>query len=236
MMFQRITAAAVAVGCLTVGAHAATITPVNPPEPGQNSHEQILEDTYGGDFVQSGNDFSNGSIQATRVDDDNDQYFNLAYWSARAVARWADADQAFGTTDEQTVFDAVGSGASVTGSVSDVQGGEFVFFSRFGNRSQTADVSTFPDVNPDLLDHAVTYVVQPLPPANQPVVHPDPIVLGQPIAPGTVFLLFFEDSPEGARFADFDYNDLVVEVTSVVPEPSSLALIVLGVIIATRRR
>jgi len=233
MKIQRYALLVMTLWLLDYSAEAATITPFNP---GERSHEEILQDTYGGDFVQNGNDFSNGVLQVIRIDDDNDLYFNLSTWSARAVARWADADQAFGTTDAQTEFDVIGSGSSVSGSISNVPGGEFVFFSRFGNRSETTDVSTFPGVNPGLLDHVVTYVVQQAPPVTQFSVQQNPIVLGRPIPPGTVFLLFFEDSPEGARYADFDYNDLVVEVSRVVPEPSSLLLVVLGARAMLRRR
>ena len=58
---------------LAASAHAGFSTVgSNAYEP---SHEQILESLYGGDFTASGNDFSNGTVTATRVDDADDEVF-----------------------------------------------------------------------------------------------------------------------------------------------------------------
>lgn len=53
--------------------------------PYERSHEQILEDVYGGNFVMSGNDFTNGTVTATRVDDSNDKTFGTG-WTMRKIA------------------------------------------------------------------------------------------------------------------------------------------------------
>ena len=214
------------------GTQAATFTTINPPDVGQKSHEEILEEIYGGDFIQNGNDFSNGVVSITRVDDDLDQTYDIGGWSARALARWAAATQAFGTTAGGPLFSVTGgNGDPIGGSISSQPGGSDIAFSRFGTDSNTTNVSTDPDLNPADRDHIVTYqvtILQPQQPASR--------VALPPLFDATL-LLFVEDSAVGSPNEDFDFNDLVIELTtSPVPEPSSIALMAMGVLAMAKRR
>ena len=62
-------------------------------------------------------------------------------------------------------------------------------------------------------------------------------ILSAPDGGNGVFrwLLFWEDILRGEQFADFDFQDLVVEITAV-PEPGTVACSLLALISLRRRR
>jgi len=221
MMNTRTLIAFAGAALISAGAQAG-FTTVQSPFPGEASHAEILGDIFGGTFIQNGNDFSNGSgVVVTRVDDDDDQTYDFATWSAEALASWSCAGHGFGTVQDGSLFSVPGEQfGSVTGSVVNQPGGSDITFARFGTEVSTQDVTTNPGDNPDGNDHVVTYTYS----IND-------------VQQANTYLLFFEDLPGGAAHADFDYNDLVVEITGTnIPEPSSLALIALGGVAMLRRR
>lgn len=219
-------------------ASAATLTTVQAPWPGEATHAEILGSIFGGTFTASGDDFTNGALNAVRVDDDFDQVWPSDVYNAQAKARYADFEQQFGYLDESgtytPLFDVDGNETSVTGSATLASLFGPVRFVRNGTRGLPA--STQPSDNSDLRDHAVTYrIASAL--TDLPVSGPTQI-----LEPGDeeTYVLFFEDLPEGDPYADFDFNDLVVTLTrsSAVPEPGAIALLGLGgaLMLGRRRR
>jgi len=111
-------AAALAVGAFSTTSFAAS-TAIGSPTNGELSHARILDSIYGGGFAASGNDFSNGAITASRVDDAADQTFNLESFSASAEAVFAGFSQSFGIVQDGTytnLFDVTGKKTGVSGS------------------------------------------------------------------------------------------------------------------------
>ena len=103
-----------------------------------------------------------------------------------------------GTTggNYNNLFDVSGTGTGVTGSSGPVNiGSPF----RFAQNSEGSIFSSSPLDTPDGRDHMLTYEVTGTP--------------GQTSAQRK-FVLFFEDT--NSSVSDFDYNDLVVEVTTGV--------------------
>jgi hypothetical protein len=141
----------------------------------------------------------------------DDQLWADGVVNAQAEARYASFNQAFGYYDGSSVasytklFDVTGSGTGVTGSISNFSFGSLFGFARGGNNGPHFSSDSH---NTDGRDHMLTYRVA---------------------GPGGYksWLLFFEDKNEGDSNADWDYNDLVVEV-SVIPAPGAAALGLLG--------
>ena len=69
-------------------AHAGFST-INTVANGEPSLGQILGHEYGGTFAANGVNFSNGSVTATRINDNNDQIWNTHFVSANVVAKFA---------------------------------------------------------------------------------------------------------------------------------------------------
>jgi hypothetical protein len=225
-MFAYATAA-LAAGAVSTTSFAAS-TAIGSPAAGELSHAQILDGIYGGGFSASGNDFSNGAITASRVDDAADQTFNFESFSASAKAVFAGFSQSFGIVQDGTftnLFDVSGKKTGVSGSVADVNPGGDFLFARGGDG---ALVTSDPTLNPGDFDGMITYEIS-----------------GLEDIEGSVLLLFFEDILNAG--SDFDYNDMVVEVVGSgssqdnqplpIPTPAAggAGLLLLGAL-AFRRR
>ncbi len=189
-----------ALAALGAGQATAATTPVSDPIFNEANHIEILEAVYGGTWTQNGNDFSGNGLTATRIDDDNDQTFDigLTNFSARAVAKYAALQQTFGVYENGSfveLFQATGNGTNVSGSINHYPGG-VVEFGRGGGGLEFSS-----DASKNIAgDHMVTYSIEGLGGT-------DP-----------VWLLFWEDTLLPS--ADRDYQDLVVEVSaSVIPLP-----------------
>jgi hypothetical protein len=207
-------------------------TPVNShPPPREANQEQILEHVYGGNFKADSLNFSNGSMTATRIDDADDMTWTLQVGSVRPLANFAKRKQGLGFFE-----DAGGSPKqffSVTGSKYDVTGGATTpgaplngAISAGRNENVERAFSSLPSKNRDHLDHLVSYR------------------LSGPDIENPTYVLFWEDK-SGPK-SDFDFNDLVVEVTAksdplMIPLPSAVwnglvGLAVVGAVGTSRRR
>jgi hypothetical protein len=228
MKFLRVLVPAIIV-CQSLAVHAESITPVFAPPPGEQSHRDIFEALFGGEFQSVGNDYTNGFQTLTRVDDSKDQHYDFDAWFAKVVAKWAAASQGFGTEDDGLLFTVTGYQNNVAGAASDPDGGEGIVFKRFGVEFGTVQVTTDPTLNPGGRDHVVTYSYEYTPVDS--------------VEAQMGYLLFFEDISGVAGYSDWDYNDLVVDLRSVVdaqgqdvPEPGSLVLMAAGAIALLPRR
>lgn len=183
----------------TAASSYAGFTPVGPPFPGEKTQAQILSNAFGGTFTPSGENYTNGTITATRLDDTTDTSFSGNIDSVEVLGVFAKLGQALGySTDGSTVvpiLTATGKGFAATGSSGpiDIPGSyEFV---------RDGDGQTFfsnPANNPDGKDHQVTYLLS-----------------GKGVT-GKTYVLFFEDLT-AKNHGDFDFQDLVVEVNSAKP-------------------
>jgi hypothetical protein len=180
----------------------AGFTDINHSNSPRNSkeatHEQILEHAYGGNFTASGVNFSNGSVTVTRIDDNADATWTQQITSARAVASFARRKQAFGYFQGaggesfNKLFSVSGSQYDVTGGAGDIDLNGTLKFGR--NENVGKAFSSLASDNRDGKDHLVSYKVTGADGTNP------------------TYLLFWED--KWGRNSDFDFNDLVVEVTA----------------------
>lgn len=190
--------AAIALGASQ--AHAG-FTTVNPAPASEAGHAAILGNAYGGSFsaLSDGLSFSNGTITASRVDDAaNKGPFAPVSFDARALAAFSSATQSFGIYSGgvfSTLFTLTGTGFNATGSG---QGAPIASF-EFARTGAGAQYRSDEAGNPDGADHIVTYAITGLGDGKMTRV------------------MFFEDSkaPKG----DFDFNDMVIEVSR--PDPSA---------------
>jgi hypothetical protein len=114
-------------GANVANAGFSTINPsINPAEPTQAG---VLGELLGGSFTANGLNFTNGSIVATRVDDDNDK-------------TWASAVPVTSTVTHTSLTDTI----SFVGDKYVIDRGDFQF---------TSD----PADNVDGMDHMITYVL-----------------------------------------------------------------------------
>ncbi|MBV8780430.1 MAG: PEP-CTERM sorting domain-containing protein [Phycisphaerae bacterium] len=204
---------------------------MNPPASGEPSQQTILDHFYGGTFsvAPGGLNFSNGTLTAVRVSDNLPSSSSSAnpgpdatdrFWQANAV--YANAKAIFSATPASSfgyingtsggsyhsLFSITGDDYTVSGSgsIPNPQGQTW----RWGFQSQFGLLSSNYTDNPGGTDHMVTYQLQGL---NDNF---------------TTWLLFFEDNGASGTNADFDFNDLVVELktnpTSTVPEPGTILI------------
>jgi hypothetical protein len=191
----------------------AGFTEIGKGRKAEANQEQILEHTYGGNFVANGANFSNGSVTATRVDDGNDAVFSSTeITSARTVAAFAKRKQAFGYFGGssggafQKLFDVSGTSGFDVGGTADGLGSVLDGSIRFSRSEKlTKAFSSLASENRDGRDHMITYKVTGLEGQTNPV-----------------YLMFWED--KWGRRSDFDFNDLVVEVKGASGEPLLIPL------------
>jgi hypothetical protein len=247
--YQTLPTMAVALACafglfLAAPAARAAYTDIKPPDPfnetPEDNHEKILENIYGGNFIKSGVNYSNGSVNVSRIDDSmsndgvlgmvdggpgaaSDKLWHDGFTDAFAKVRYARDQQSLGYWEgtsggEYTkLFDISGQGYNVTGGMElhDMTGKTW----RWGrSRGRGGIHSSLPTENPDGLDHLVTYKVDGLSDSRG----------------HTVWLLFWEDlnfNPEPDTLtSDRDINDLVIELRAIseIPEPAAGALLIAG--------
>jgi len=241
---------AAAAALIVAGASTAraTFTTVNPPT-GEETHAEILSHIYGGTFHATGlanHDYTNGSITAERVEDatvstqnlntglsnvvvgnptPDDQLWLADYKLASAKAKYAVYNQEFGYYDGAVggtytkLFDQTGWGYNVNGDadLSRLSG----HLLRWARGGEARVVSSQQFDNADAMDHMVTYNF-----VNNTPTQPVSLDTTLKVPPSEVesWLLFWEDKFKNEALADFDFNDLVVEVkASAIPEPTSLA-------------
>jgi hypothetical protein len=205
-MFRRFAMAAAAT-LLAVGtarsAHAG-FTEVVPNKDGEPEQAPILSHALGGTFTAEGNNFTNGSITATQLNDDDDQIWTGSIISAQAVAAFSSIPEYFGYISGTgpghfvNLFTASGTGYDVTGTSGPVAIDGAYQLSRSGINST---FSSDPANNPDQgFVHLLAYSITGLP--NQ--------------APNTqTTMLFWEDM--ASEYSDWDYNDLVVKLVTDPP-------------------
>ncbi|MFH1110145.1 MAG: DUF4114 domain-containing protein [Planctomycetota bacterium] len=208
----------------------AGFTAVQGPASGEKSHKEIFEGVYGGTFIGSGTNlgygnysiFSNGTITATRVDDNglagllnmltgapgtgDDDIWTDGMATTTAEARFAGYTQEVGyrvtSLAYVKLFDVTGTGFAVTGSATVTFGTGATWEWARADDSDSGPLNNphYSDEpsNSDGLDHMVTYAIT-----------------GIPALPVTtkVWLVFFEDVSGGG--SDRDFNDLAVEIRAV---------------------
>ncbi len=225
---------------------SAGFTTIEAPRATELGHREILEGVYGGTFTPSGANFILGgagsTLSAIRVDDFGfgtglnlvtgnpggviDTEWTDGIASADAKAVYAAYAQEFGYfTDTsggfQPLFQVFGTGFNLIGEGEMDFGGQMW---RWGRNGQEGAQSSRDADNLDLADHMVTYKL---------------IDSSRGGEFSARWLLFWED--RNGDPSDWDYNDLVVEISAsatIIPLPTGAALGAagLGLIVFTRRR
>jgi hypothetical protein len=211
-------------------AHAG-LTPLSAtPYPTEQGQAQIFANTYGGTFVANGSGFTNGSVTATRVDDQRDVAWTGGKLSLTPVAAFSGSNQALGLMagtsggSYQSLF-SVNQFGYLSGASStqlDLTGQTFRF--ALDNGATNLRTTSLASDNGSG-DQLVTYKIDGV--GNK----------------GTsTYMLFWEDAP--LAVSDRDYNDLVVKATfdgkggpQAVPLPPAVAmgLLVMGGTVAVRK-
>ncbi len=163
----------------------------------------IFADLFGGQFAQRGLDYTNGTVDAIRVADENDQFWTGTF-SVNVIGRFSGFTQSFGSLSRgkfQELVEAGGIGLNRSGIHKSVtlDNGVWVRYGDSGTHSSA------PAYNEDERDHLITYQID----AN---------------AASPLWVLFWEDLDldstltKGRSVSDF--NDLVVSVRAAdIPGP-----------------
>ncbi|HEX4125456.1 MAG TPA: hypothetical protein VHY37_12065 [Tepidisphaeraceae bacterium] len=208
-------ATVVAVALLVAGSARsaqAGFTEALPTKYGEPEQGQILSHVLGGTFTASGDNFSNGTITATQLDDSADQTWTGSIISAQAVAAFSQLPEVFGyipgadSSGFTPLFTASGHGYDVTGSSGAVPITDSYQLARDGpNALFSSDPANSADQSVHMLAYAVTGLPNQLPTVQ-------------------TWMLFWEDT--AAPASDWDYNDLVVELQTDPPAPSTTPLLI----------
>jgi hypothetical protein len=227
------------VALISVTSVQAGFTSIGSPPSGELNQERILEGIYGGNFVVSGHNFSNGTVSAVRVEDTpftsgssqsvigpittSDQVWHDGFVQASAEAKYAaytgETFGYFGGADGGSytkLLDISGSGFSVTGQTDLIDArGQTWRWGQGHNGLFGQVVHSSRESNNFGLDYLVSYQIRGL--ADQ--------------GDETTWLLFWEDMLPGCSS---DYNDVVVEVKAScmnptpVPVPGAVILGAMG--------
>lgn len=194
-----LTIAAAAASLFGATAAHAGVTHINAGYASEDGINQILAHQYGGVFGASGDNWSNGSVTATRVNDDSDQIWSTGFVAAEAVARFAGYSQSFGIFSGASggsfakLFDVSGFGYGVSGAATELSLGSIYRLARAGD---AAVANSHASENGGGADHMVTYQINGL---NDHT---------------STYMVFFEDGGDG------DFNDLSVQLkTAAVQGP-----------------
>lgn len=221
-----------AVTFMMVSIAKADLSTVGAPPSGEATIVDLLNNIYGAGFGPAGQNnssYSNGTVTATRVDDAfsgspgtnldavtgvpgmgaTDQWWNNGSIEAVATAKFAGYGQEFGYDNgggPVTLFSVGGDGYAVTGSGAVNLTGETFQWLRTG--VEEAPWSSVESQNADLMDHMITFQITGL------------------NTGWATWLLCWEDKTIQTG-ADWDYNDMVIEVRAV-PIPGALLLGLIG--------
>jgi hypothetical protein len=240
----------------SVSAYAG-FTTINPPfYDNEATPLQLMQSLYapsGPTFTKVGENYTNGTITATRLQDfadiilisDNpaanaiattggnlngvDQLWQANFSAATAKAVFGTFGQEFGYFDGSSggtyhsLFTSSGWGFGITGGATITDNSLTNQIIRWARGGDNGIFTSMQTDNPDGRDHMVTFRIDGL---NNGV---------------STFLLMFEDKLPGQPVDDFDYNDLVVQIIASpvsVPEPGTASLLVFGTLgaLAARRR
>jgi hypothetical protein len=173
----------------------------------KGSRVQYLELAFAGAWRAKGNNFTNGHLTATRIADKSDVNWSGNIQSASVVGAFSFSSQQFGYFPGTSggsytnLFNASGHNANVSGGVGFTTMPATYRLARTGSNGVV--LSSNPINNADLRDHMITYQIKGMP--------------GQPAGQKT-FVVFWEDTPTVT--SDFDFNDLIVELTLTGGGPS----------------
>ena len=207
--FIKAAALTVAFGAFTATSANAGLTTVKAPKVGEMGIEQILENTYGGNFVLSGDNYTNGTITATRIDDDNDQEWSAGTFDLCVKAKFSGYTQSLGYMGRDNtihnLLDATGLGLACTGDATNIVIGDEFCLARSGDSGTQMSEN---DENSDGRDHMISFAIDGL---QQPT-----------------YMLFFEDlnlgGGVGGNRSYADYNDLVVQLSRTTGSPVAAPL------------
>ena len=202
-MRRKFSAIVLGAAMSVAGASHASLTTIQAPPSREANQAQILSHFYGGTFVASGNDFSNGSLTAVRLNDSGgDTNFTGGDYTVTTIAKFADRNEGFGyvpgTTggSYQKLFEVSGSNYGASGSATVNTGsGDFRWAMNGNSATYTTDAAN----NAGGKDAVVTYKVEG---TADNLTH---------------YALFWEnlnaDEPASVKTRN-DYNDLAVDVAS----------------------
>jgi len=216
------------------GSASAGFTSIQPPTGGEASHAEVFQSFYGGTFNSDGSlNFSNGDITATRIEDTGpiniitldtgngsavgDEFF--AGTSVFVIPRLGEAmdETGLGFINGDGSFTPV----APTNDINQLFTATLSGVTRFAlaNSTTGAVITSSLADNVDGLDHMVTYHITS-----------DSELFGNR------WVILFEDRLDGELGFDLDYNDAVFEIIAVPSPASAIALSLLAIPAARRRR